>query len=409
MSRSVKLMALALPVLLVMSACGSGGPAGYAGVRVASVVHIGHYTQEFAGPLPASAVQMAVVEGFREGQVLWAKSENALHLVPPVRTYVTGAALTKLAGAIKGLKTRNDIPAGKDRMFGTRVAAIRGSTATLTTCDDGSGFEQANPHTGKVDPLLAPTPGTSYLFETWRMVRAGGHWAIGGLSLATLPAASAEHCQPGVAAATLPPRPDVATLLRQTAAAMRAAVSVHLSGTILQDGQTLGVDLGITRSGDVAGQVTENGAALTILATHGHSYLKVSAAFLKAANLPTSICSLFCGKYLQTTPVQSRSLFKGLNMAAMVKSMVRPGSASKFRYLGTMAPGGQMAWLLQDPQENSTFITQEGQPYIIRVVAGPPGKDVLNLTDWNSVPAPAPPAPNQVVNLSELKQALSTT
>ena len=90
-------------------------------------------------------------------------------------------------------------------------------------------------------------------------------------------------------------------------------------------------------------------------------------------------------------------------------AMVRPGSASKFRYLGTMAPGGQMAWLLQDPQENSTFITQEGQPYIIRVVAGPPGKDVLNLTDWNSVPAPAPPAPGQVVSLSELKRALSTT
>jgi hypothetical protein len=411
MSRPGKATAFALAGLLALSACSSGGPAGYAGVRVASVVHVGRYTQEFASPLPAGPAQAAVVEGFREGQVLWEKSENALRLAPSVRNYVTGKALTNLAGAIKAYKIRDDIPAGTDRLFRTRVTAISGHTATLTTCDDGSRFEQANPHTGKVDPLMAPTPGQGYLFETWRMVRVGGHWAIGGFSLANLPASAAEQCQPGMAGVAPVPRPDLAALFRQTAAAVRTATSVHLNGTFVADGQPLGLNLDVTRSGGLSGQVTENGASLTVLSTHGHSYLKLSAAFLKFAHLPTSICSLFCGKFLLTTPAQSRSLLNGLDMAAFEKqgALVKLGTPIRsVRFLGTVAADGKLAWLFQDEQEESTFIAAQGKPYVIRVVAGPPSKDVLNLTQWNAVRIPGPPPASQVVNLGQLKRSLST-
>jgi hypothetical protein len=82
--------ALVLSGLMMLAACSSGKPVSHAAVRVGSVVHVGPYTQVFASPLPANTAQAGVVEGFREGQVLWEKSENAGHLVPPVREYVTG-------------------------------------------------------------------------------------------------------------------------------------------------------------------------------------------------------------------------------------------------------------------------------------------------------------------------------
>src|SRR5258708_2299061 len=65
----------------------------------AASVHIGGYTQVFASPLPANRAQARVVQDFREGQVLWGKSVIAWHLVPPVRGYVTGQALTHLIAA----------------------------------------------------------------------------------------------------------------------------------------------------------------------------------------------------------------------------------------------------------------------------------------------------------------------
>jgi hypothetical protein len=152
--------------------------------------------------------------------------------VRPVRDYVTGQALTHLTSAMKANQARDLVPAGVDRFFMTRVTAITGRNATLATCDDGSKFKEENPRTGKVDVGFMPTPGQSYLFETWRMVRLSGHWAIAALSVASLPSRSAEPCQPGMTGYGPSGWPDVAVLLRQMSAAVRAARSVHISGTI---------------------------------------------------------------------------------------------------------------------------------------------------------------------------------
>jgi len=48
-------------------------------------------------------------------------------------------------------------------------------------------------------------------------------------------------------------RPAVAALLRQMSAAVRAASGVHISGTIRQGGKTVGLNVGITRSGGLSG------------------------------------------------------------------------------------------------------------------------------------------------------------
>ena len=401
MSRHGACSALALSGLLVLSACSSGKPASHGVKPVGGLVRVGPYTQVFASRLPANPAQAAVVEGFREGEVLWDKSQNAQHLVPPVRDYVTGQALTHLEASVKTGKARDLVPAGTDRFFLTRVTAITGPNATVATCDDGSKFTEENPRTGRVDASFESSPGQAYLYETWRMVRLAGHWAITGLSVATLPSRLAEHCQPGMAGSTPPRRPVVAVLLRRMKAALRAASSVHLSGSIQQGAKTLTVNLSLTRSGEISGQVSENGVVLTVLATHGQGFVKVTAAFLAIAHLPATACARFCGKYLELSAPQSREMLTGLNMASMTQSMtsVQP---SKIKYLGAVRIAGQLAWLLQDPNGNSIYVAAKGTPDILRVAAAPPSMDSANLTQWNAVQIPGPPPPSQVVHHSQL-------
>lgn len=401
MSRHGAYTALALAGLLMLAACGLGKPASHGAVRVGSVIHIGPYTQVFASPLPANTAQAGVVEGFREGQVLWEKSENAGHLVPPVRDYVTGQALTHLAAAMKAGKARDLVPAGMDRFFMTRVTALTGRSATVATCDDGSKFKEVNPRTAKVDAGFLPTPGQEYIFETWRMGRPGGHWAITGLSVASLPSRSAEPCQPGMTGPGPSRRPNVAVLLRQMSAAVRAARSVHITGAIRQDGKTVGVNLGITRSGELYGQVSEDGAVLTMLAMHDHIYLKLSAAFLRVAHLPATACRLFCGKYLEYPAAQSHLLVGHLNMASMTHSLTST-PAREVTLLGAVSVGGEPAWLLQDSHDNSIYLAAHGGPYILREVSAPPGEESVNLTQWNAVRIPGPLPANQIVRPSQL-------
>ena len=404
MSRHGAFTALLLSGLLMLSACGSGEPAIHIVGGVGSVVHVGPYTQVFSSPLPANPAQARVVEGFREGQVLWEKSENAWHLVPPVRDYVTGQALAHLITAVNAGKTRHLVPAGTDRFFMTRVTEITGHNAIVATCDDGSKFEEVNPRTGTVNASFLPSPGQEYLFETWQMVQRSGHWAITAFSLATLPAPRAESCQPGMAGAGPSRRPDVAVLLRHMSAALRTATSVHLSGTVQDGGKTLGVNLGMTRSGQMSGQISEDGAVLTVLATQGHSYLKLSAAFLKLARLPAAACSLFCGKYLELTPAKAQALLNRLNMTSFTASLIHSVASTPARavsYLGTMSVGGTPAWLLV-AQGNSVFVAARGKPYILRIVAPQPGEGAVSLTQWDAVRIPGPPPASQVVNLSQL-------
>lgn len=191
------LVALFVALLIGTSACSSGKAAGPVVSAPPPTVRTQQFTEVFATPLPGDVRQAKVIAGFREGMVLWNESEENQGLVAPVTSYITGAALQKLKAAITGYKQRELIPAGKDRLFKTRVTAVNGQTATLTTCDDGSGFKEVNPATGAVDPSSVSLPvDQEYLFETWHMTSLGGHWAVSSFTIVTPPTAAAKPCLP---------------------------------------------------------------------------------------------------------------------------------------------------------------------------------------------------------------------
>jgi hypothetical protein len=196
-------------------------------------------------------------------------------------------------------------------------------------------------------------------------------------------------------------RPAVAVLLRRMSAALRAATSVHINGTIRHGAKTLGVDLGLTRSGELSGQVSENRTVITVLATRGHSYVKLTAAFLRLAHLPAIACSQFCGRYLELPAAQSRELLTGLSLASMTQALTST-PASQVKLLGTVTVAGQLAWLLQDGHRNSIYVAARGKPYALREVAAPPSTNGATLTQWNAVRIPGPPPPSQIVHPRQL-------
>jgi hypothetical protein len=190
---------------LLASGCGSGSSGSprssgspTAAKTTTESVRVGHLTEVFDTPLPADSAQASVVEGFRVGLILWDKSQEEQRLVSPVTSDVTGAALTNLKKSLTQELTPGQqiVPAGIDRDFKTRVTALSGDSATVTTCDDGSKFDDVNPDTGVVNTAYNATPDQEYIFVTWQMTRLEGHWAISRVSPVTLPNALAKPCQP---------------------------------------------------------------------------------------------------------------------------------------------------------------------------------------------------------------------
>lgn len=98
------------------------------------------------------------------------------------------------------MKRGKIVPGGADRLFKTRVAMISGTSATVTTCDDGSRLEEVKPGTGVPDPAYNAPADQQYLFETWQMVRLSSHWAVSAVSPVTLPVNPASPYRPPPAA-----------------------------------------------------------------------------------------------------------------------------------------------------------------------------------------------------------------
>jgi hypothetical protein len=137
------------------------------------------------------------------------------------------------------------------------------------------------------------------------------------------------------------------------------------SGRLAVGCDGLGLNFGITRSGEFPRQLSESGAVLTVLATHSHSYLKLSPGYMPIAHLPATACIRFCGKYLQAPAAQAHNLFAHLNMAALTHSMTST-PAREVKLLGAVTVAGQLAWLLQDSHEVLIYVAAHGKPYILR-------------------------------------------
>jgi Tfp pilus assembly protein PilV len=152
-------------------------------------VQVGRLTEIFATPLPADSASKSVVQGFRSDMILWDKSDEDLSPVAPTSSFVTGAALA-------ATKASDVVPSGTDRLFKTSVSAVSDASATVTTCDDGSKFEQVNTDTGVPDPEYSASADEQYVLVTWQMTRAGGRWLLSAVSLASLPNSQAKPCQP---------------------------------------------------------------------------------------------------------------------------------------------------------------------------------------------------------------------
>ena len=213
MSRPAALIMLMLFATLALPACSPAGTVSHpaatrsahasapaspapAGSTSAAVLHAGAQTLIFETPLPSDSAQAAVIRDFRKAQVLWVRSDTAYRLVAPIRSYLAGMELRRIAGSIRQFKTTGDVPAGTDRMFQTRVTVLSAHRADISTCDDASGYRAKNPATGHLDSRYTAPANQQYLYEIWHMTRLGAHWAITNLTLAMLPDPRAKPCQP---------------------------------------------------------------------------------------------------------------------------------------------------------------------------------------------------------------------
>jgi len=237
---------------------------------------------------------------------------------------------------------------------------------------------------------------------------------LAGLAAATIGAMLLAGCAgppPGAArsatrsvvlsAATRSPSQTVAEMRK----AVQAASSVHLSGVLRNGGKPIGLNLGLIRSGEFAGTLTQNGIPLRLIDAGGKVYVKATAAYLRELKVPASVCSIMCGKYVEVSSAQARSLSGSLSMSALLSSFT--GKVPRLTNAGTTTVAGRKGQVLQGPDGSRLVVAATGTPYPLQAVGrqgngGQQSNGTLNFSQWNAVPRPMAPPASQVINLNKI-------
>jgi hypothetical protein len=235
---------------------------------------------------------------------------------------------------------------------------------------------------------------------------AGLAVAAGGAVLLAACGAPPSAARPAVLAnaPSAAPRSPAQTVA-QMRKAVQAASSVHLSGTLRNGGKPIALNLGLVRSGEFSGTLTQNGIPLRLIAAGGKVYVKATAAYLRELKAPASVCSIMCGKYVEVSRAQARSLSGSLSMSALLSSFT--GKMPRLRNAGTTTVAGRKGQVLLGPDGSRLVVAATGTPYPLQAVGrrsngGGQSNGTLNFSRWNAVARPAAPPASQVVNLNKI-------
>jgi hypothetical protein len=199
--------------------------------------------------------------------------------------------------------------------------------------------------------------------------------------------------------------PSADSLISGMEAAVHAARSVHISGSIVMQGRDVKIDMSFSRSGDVSGSVSAGPVAYSIIVTRGKTYLAPNSAYLKQQGVPAKYCPVLCGKYANLGSSAQQGVSSSLSMSAILGRALKTLNPRGMTVTGKQAVNGQTAWVLT-ASDGTGYISAQGKPYLLRVTGtgigtGGTGSSV-DFTQWNAVAVPGPPPASQMVDRSKL-------
>jgi hypothetical protein len=196
-----------------------------------------------------------------------------------------------------------------------------------------------------------------------------------------------------------PKEPSSSDLQSSMRSSVASANSVHFNGNLSDNGVPVGVDMGVSRSGDLQGSVTENGAKLQVIGVDGKIYIKATPEFLKEVKAPASACSLICGHWVQLPQAEARPLTSQLTLKNLSDS-VNSSHGAQLKESGSTTVDGKAAYVLKAPNGATIDVSQSSPHYPLQAHAGSGKSGMVTFSQWNSVPHPAPPPAKDVINLN---------
>jgi hypothetical protein len=186
-------------------------------------------------------------------------------------------------------------------------------------------------------------------------------------------------------------QPDLGLAMSRS---VRAATSFRVAGEYTYPHARLTLNVGLLRSGSMAGSLVDNGEPIVATYVGGRMYAKVTRGFLAYLGKSRE-CRTICGQYVMARSDLARSLVASMGIASTKNILLHMAAGA--RAMTPVTYGGQPAYRWSLPNYGAgSYIVVGPLPQCLPLKAEVPGQFVLNFSQWNRVPVPSPPPASKV-------------
>jgi hypothetical protein len=172
------------------------------------------------------------------------------------------------------------------------------------------------------------------------------------------------------------------------------ATSFHVAGEYTYPHARLALNVGLLKSGSMAGTLVDNGEPIVATYVGGKMYTKVTRDFLAYLGKSRE-CARICGQYVLARPDLAHGLLASMGMA--VTESILQDMAAAGPTMTSVTYDGQPAyeWSPADYAAGS-YIVVGPLPQCLPLKVDLPGQFVLTFSQWNQVPAPVAPRASKI-------------
>jgi len=178
-----------------------------------------------------------------------------------------------------------------------------------------------------------------------------------------------------------------ATIDKDARAALGSLKSVHIAGTIDDNGSNISLDMSLDNKGNCVGSLTNAGQKVNLIAVAGGPvYMKADTSFWQnAAGMQPATAAVFGSKWV--TGASLASFGKICNLTQFAKSINSTTVAEdKAKFVGTGNVNGVdvvKIQVLDKDKTTSTLFVDASAPHNVVQVAGPKGKGAVTFSQFN--------------------------
>lgn len=176
-------------------------------------------------------------------------------------------------------------------------------------------------------------------------------------------------------------------------AAMKGLKSFHISGSVTDSGQKIGLDLVVESSGPGGGTMTMNGSSFQLVVNGSKIYFKGDQSFWqKVGGVNSSVAGLLAGKWVTGVPGSSdlQSFAQLTNVDSFVSGLASGSDNGSSGSKGSVTTFHGQSALPIKSSDGTAYVAASGKPYLLGLQGGSQGS--LTFDQFNSATAPSVPS-----------------